>query len=58
MVRQLSCEGVGEMRRVLKWLLLREFKRHKGQWHDGRDCIFCFIDPPYQKKFLDFIENA
>jgi hypothetical protein len=38
--------------RLLKFLLKRQFKKHKEKWHFPEGCVFCHVDPPYQERLF------
>lgn len=40
------------MRRLLFFLLKREYKRHKNVMHDYDDCVFCYMNSVEAQKFM------
>lgn len=45
------------MRRILKFLLVREFRRHMYTRHNIEDCVFCHMDPSRQLNFVSEISK-
>ena len=43
-------------RLILAWFYNKEFKLHRDTKHNLEGCVFCYIQPSLQSKFLKFYE--